>query len=72
MATSFNYNSFRKGNIAINGLGQEVKFIAESRGKMMVSVKHKFGRTETIKMNLDGTKYSGTKTSYDLILMEET
>ena len=71
MANSFNFNEFKNGKIAINGLGQEVKFVAETRGQMMVSVTGKFGRTETMKMNTDGKKYTGVDTGYDLVEMKE-
>lgn len=71
MANSFNFTEFKNGKIAINGLGQEVKFVTETRGKMMVMVTGKFGRTENIKMNLDGKKYTGVDTAYDLVAMKE-
>lgn len=71
MATtsSFNFNEFKNGKMAINGLGQKVKFISETRGQMMVAVTNKFGRVETIKMNLDGKKYTGVITAFDLVEM---
>ena len=71
MANSFNFTEFKNGKIAINGLGQEVKFLTETRGQMMVSVTGKFGKTETTKMNLDGKKYTGVDTAYDLVAMKE-
>lgn len=72
MATnSFNLSEFKNGVAAINGLGQEVKFVTETRGQMLVQIKLKFGRTESMKMNLDGKKYTGTNTLYDLVKMKK-
>ena len=71
MANSFNLAAFKNGNIAINGLGQEVKFVIETRGQLMVNVMKKFGQIEQMKLNLDGKKYTGVDTAYDLVAMKE-
>ena len=71
MANSFNFTEFKNGKNAINGLGQEVRFVMETRGQMLVQVIGKFGRIESTKMNLDGKKYTGVTTAYDLVAMKE-
>lgn len=71
MANSFNFNEFKNGKLAVNGLGHSVKFICETRGQMLVKVIGRFGNIETTKMNLDGKKYTGVTTAYDLVAMKE-
>lgn len=65
----FNLESFKKGAKAINGLGQEVKFLTETRGKLFVVVKTKFGKQSYDKMEMDGRKYAGTETNYDIYMV---
>ena len=71
MANSFNLAAFKNGNNAINGLGQEVRFVMETRGQILVQVIRKFGQIESMKMNTDGKKYTGVDTAYDLVAMKE-
>ena len=66
MANSFNFNEFKNGKLAVNGLGHSVKFICETRGQMLVKVIGRFGNIETTKMNLDGKSDSYINAAYDI------
>lgn len=69
MEKNFNLQEFKNGKMAVNGLGQKVKFVIETRGQMLVNVVNKFGNIESMKMNLDGKKYKGVETAFDLVEM---
>ena len=78
----FNLNEFKAGKTATTKLGNPVKFICVTNdGKLLVKVNHRSrivgfstkavapameGSVE--KYNLDGRKYRGTETEFDLVM----
>lgn len=77
----FNLNEFKNGKKATTKLGNPVKFITMTGDKILVKVYHRSrivgfsvksiapmldGTVE--KYNLDGRKYRGTDTEFDLIM----
>ena len=77
----FNLNEFKNGKKATTKLGNPVKFITITGDKILVKVYHRsriIGFSEksiapmldgTVeKYNLDGKKYRGTDTEFDLIM----
>lgn len=77
----FNLNEFKNGKSATTKLGNPVKFITMCGDKILVKVSPRFriidGPTKyvvsaaesyTCKYNLDGKKYKGTDTEYDLVM----
>jgi len=80
---TFNFEMFKNGAKAQTKLGNPVKFICLVGDKMLVTVNHRsrvFGNFEKVvapafggsneKYNLNGKKYSGTDTMYDLEMVE--
>jgi hypothetical protein len=67
----FNLEMFKKGVKAQTKLGNPAKFITiDARGKLVVAVLPRFGVEESVKYTLDGKKYNGTETMYDLEMVE--
>ena len=78
----FDYEKFVNGEAAVTKLGNKAKFICMSRGKMVVAVTPREsvykshgvvysapairGTRDVIKYNVDGTRYIGCPTTYDL------
>jgi len=78
----FNLNEFKAGKVATTKLGNPAKFICVTAdGKLLVKVNHRSrvigfsskavapvyeGSVE--KYNLDGRKYRGTETEFDLVM----
>lgn len=78
-ARYFNLNEFKNGKTATTMLGNPVKFICMTGDKILIKVYHRnriIGFSEKAiapmldgtveKYNLDGRKYRGTDTMYDL------
>lgn len=64
---TFNLEQFKNGAKAQTKLGNPVRFISiANNGKMIVVVNPRFGMEEAVQYNLDGKKYKGTDTMYDL------
>ena len=63
---------FVAGEKAQTKLGNPVRFVAmdNNTGKMVVNVLPRFTASETVKYNLDGKKYTGTDTMYDLEMVK--
>lgn len=69
---NFNLEMFRNGAKAQTKLGNPVKFISITNdGKLFVSVKPRWKSPESAKYNLDGRKYTGANTVYDLEMVDE-
>jgi hypothetical protein len=78
----FNLNEFKNGKTATTKLGNPVKFICiTADGKLLVNVNHRSRiigfSSKTVapvfegsieKYNLDGHKYRGTETEFDLVM----
>lgn len=77
----FNLNEFKAGKTATTKLGNPVKFICITGDKILVKVSHRSRiigfSTKSIapmvegtveKYNLDGRKYRGTDTEFDLVM----
>jgi hypothetical protein len=84
-ANYFNLNEFKNGKKATTKLGNPVKFITMAGDKVLVKVYHRsriVGFSEksiapmlegTVeKYNLNGRKYNGTETMYDLVMEAPT
>ena len=80
---AFNFEMFKNGKAAQTKLGNPVKFICLTGDKMLITVYHRsrvFGNFEKAvapvfggsneKYNLNGKKYNGTDTMYDLEMVE--
>ena len=80
-ANYFNLNEFKNGKTATTKLGNPVKFITMTGDKILVKVYHRSRivgfSTKAIapefegtveKYNIDGRKYRGTDTMYDLVM----
>ena len=80
---AFNFEMFKNGKAAQTKLGNPVKFICLTGDKMLITVYHRsrvFGNFEKFvgnvfdgsneKYNLNGKKYNGTDTMYDLEMVE--
>ena len=67
----FNLEMFKNGAKAQTKLGNPVRFITISNnGKLIVAVQPRWRMEEPAKYNLDGKKYTGTDTMYDLEMVE--
>lgn len=67
----FNLEMFKNGAKAQTKLGNPVKFITvANNGKLIVSVLPRYSAMESAQYNLDGKKYNGTETLYDLEMVE--
>jgi len=79
----FNFEMFKNGKAAQTKLGNPVKFVCLTGDKMLITVYHRsrvFGNFEKVvapalggsneKYNLNGKKYIGTDTMYDLEMVE--
>ena len=80
---AFNFEMFKNGKAAQTKLGNPVKFICLTGNKMMIAVYHRsriLGSFEKVlapafegsheKYHLNGKKYNGTDTMYDLEMVE--
>lgn len=64
---TFNLEQFKNGAKAQTKLGNPVRFITiANNGKMIVGITPRWGLEESAQYNLDGKKYKGTDTMYDL------
>ena len=71
MTKTFNLEMFKNGAKAQTKLGNPVRFITiANNGKLIVAVFPRYGLEESAKYNLDGKKYTGTNTMYDLEMVE--
>ena len=68
MTTNFDFTAFKNGKTATTKAGSQVKFICETRGQMMVSIKERYGQPYTAKYELNGKKYKGGDSPYDLTM----
>lgn len=79
MTKEFNLEKFMQGAPVQNKLGNPVKFICMTRGKMLVSVMHRYRvigsfeknvapmhEASTEKFNVNGKKYNNLDSVYDL------
>ena len=67
--SKFNLEKFMNGEIAKTSIGQTARFLAISRGKLIVAFTDLL-RTETQETyQLDGRKYKGTSNPFDLVAM---
>ena len=67
----FNLEMFKNGAKVQTKLGNPVKFITIAHnGKLVVSVRPRAGMDEVVQYNIDGKKYTGTSTMYDLEMVE--
>lgn len=67
----FNLEMFKNGAKVQTKLGNPVKFTAvANNGKLLVTVLPRFSAMESAQYNLDGRKYNGTDTMYDLEMVE--
>ena len=77
----FNLNEFKNGKEVVTKLGNPVKFITMTGDKILVKVYHRnriIGFSQKVvapmldgtveKYNLDGRKYRGTDTEFDLVM----
>ena len=67
----FNLEMFKNGAKVQTKLGNPVRFIAiANNGKLIVCIKPRWRMEESAQYNLDGRKYAGTDTMYDLEMVE--
>lgn len=66
----FNLNLFKNGNKAQTKIGNPVRFVTISRDKLVVIVKPRWREDKQEFYQLDGKKYKGTETDYDLEMVE--
>ena len=68
---TFNLEKFKNGAKAQTKLGNPVRFITiANNGKIIVAIKPRWRMEEVAQYNLDGRKYAGTDTMYDLEMVE--
>ena len=68
---TFNLEMFKNGAKAQTKLGNPVRFITiANNGKIIVAIKPRWRMEEVAQYNLDGRKYAGTDTMYDLEMVE--
>ena len=66
---TFNLEQFKNGAKVQTKLGNPVRFITVSNtGKLIVAVKPRWKQEEQATYKLDGKKYKGTTTAYDLVM----
>jgi len=67
----FNLEMFKNGAKAQTKLGNPARFLSISvRGELIVAVLPRWSAEEAVKYQLDGKKYKGTDTMYDLEMVE--
>ena len=67
----FNLEQFKAGEKVQTKLGNPVKFITVSdRNELIVSVQPRYGLAEQCKYTIDGKKYAGTETAFDLEMVK--
>ena len=67
----FNLEMFKNGAKVQTKLGNPVRFITiANNGKLIVCIKPRWRMEEPAQYNLDGRKYAGTDTMYDLEMVE--
>lgn len=64
---NFNLDLFKKNRTAETVLGRKVKYITTSRDRLVVLVYGKYGEVSQEFYQLNGKKYNGTTTVYDLV-----
>ena len=68
---TFNLEKFKNGAKAQTKLGNPVRFITiANNGKIIVAIKPRWKMEEVAQYNLDGRKYAGTDTMYDLEIVD--
>ena len=68
---TFNLEKFKNGAKAQTKLGNPVRFITiANNGKIIVAIKPRWKMEEVAQYNLDGRKYAGTDTMYDLEMVD--
>ena len=67
----FNLDLFKIGKKATTKLGNPARFLRIANGKLMVAVLPRFTPEEIVKYQMDGRKYPGVDTMYDLQMVEE-
>ena len=68
---TFNLEKFKNGAKAQTKLGNPVRFITiANNGKIIVAIKPRWRMEEVAQYNLDGRKYAGTDTMYDLEMVD--
>ena len=68
---TFNLEMFKNGAKAQTKLGNPVRFITiANNGKIIVAIKPRWRMEEVAQYNLDGRKYAGTDTMYDLEMVD--
>lgn len=67
--TTFDLDKFQKGAIAKTKGGQTAKFIAISRGRLIVAFKDLLNTVTQETYQLDGRKYTNTSNPFDLVAM---
>ena len=68
---TFNLEKFKNGAKAQTKLGNPVRFITiANNGKIIVAIKPRWRMEEVAQYNLDGKKYAGTDTMYDLEMVD--
>ena len=68
---TFNLEKFKNGAKAQTKLGNPVRFITiANNGKIIVVIKPRWRMEEVAQYNLDGRKYAGTDTMYDLEMVD--
>jgi hypothetical protein len=67
----FNLEMFKNGAKAKTKLGNPARFITvANNGKLIVAVIPRWKAEESVQYNLNGKKYNGTDTMYDLEMVE--
>lgn len=68
---AFNLEMFKNGVATQTKLGNPARFATISvRGELIVAVKTRGSLEETVKYNLNGKKYNGIDTMYDLEMVK--
>ena len=68
---TFNLEKFKNGAKVQTKLGNPVRFITiANNGKIIVAIKPRWRMEEVAQYNLDGRKYAGTDTMYDLEMVD--
>ena len=68
---TFNLETFKNGAKVQTKLGNPVRFIAiANNGKLIVCIKPRWRMEEVAQYNLDGRKYTGTDTMYELEMVD--
>ena len=68
---TFNLEMFKNGAKAQTKLGNPVRFITiANNGKIIVAIKPRWRMEGVAQYNLDGRKYTGTDTMYDLEMVD--